>query len=204
MTLNHWIWSLLYVYIYTYLSLSLYLFLSFSLSFSFSVPLSISLSSLSLSLCLSYVSLSLFFLWVPFYLSLSLSALNPGGGGARKNTIKQGVLDSPTPWLRGWTSTSLIKGVWVVRVFTTPWNLVWEEKCLWNHGKYCPHNLRRDSKSQRDSTFTTRSKFTMHSIFATAGSFGRNGRTRILLLFPPSGKVHTKGSYSAKGRASAF
>ena len=38
--------------------------------------------------------------------------------------------------------------------------------------KWCPHKVRRDSKSQGDCKNTTRSKFTTRSIFSTVGSFG--------------------------------
>ena len=50
--------------------------------------------------------------------------------------------------------------------------LLGEGKCLQFPEKRCPHKVRRDSESQGDGKKTTRSKFTTHSIFSTAGSFG--------------------------------
>ena len=44
--------------------------------------------------------------------------------------------------------------------FTTLWTLLWEETCLQFPGRWCPHKVRRDSKSLRDSKFTMPSKFT--------------------------------------------
>ena len=56
----------------------------------------------------------------PYHLNwggMEVHPLNSGGMGCQENTIKQGALDSPPPKLRGWSSTPLIKGVWVVRGF---------------------------------------------------------------------------------------
>ena len=46
--------------------------------------------------------------------------------------------------------------------------------------KWCPHKLRRDSKSPRCTKNATRSKFTTRSIFfGTAGSFGQKFRKGV-------------------------
>ena len=53
-----------------------------------------------------------------------------------------------------------------------------------NSQKWCPHKVRRDSKSHGGSKNTTRSKFTTRSIFSTAGSFGWALSVRALDLRP--------------------
>ena len=64
--------------------------------------------------------------------------------------------------------------------FTTTWTFLGEGKCLEFPGKWCPHKVRRDSKSQGASKNTTRSKFTTRSIFSMAGSFGCRSCRRLL------------------------
>ena len=39
--------------------------------------------------------------------------------------------------------------------FTTPWTLLWRDKCLQFPGKWCRHTVRRDSKSLCDGKLST-------------------------------------------------
>ena len=68
------------------------------------------------------------------------------------------------------------------------------------------HKVRRDSKSQCGSKFTTRSKFTMHSVFSTAGSLGWLGFSINFLwsLFPKQNCAAANGGVTNGGLRGAW